>query len=72
MVEVFKTNVKDKELADTLLDLIHNTYNEYKANFDMEDCENILRIECSKGIIKYDTLLTLLKENGCVAEILSD
>ena len=44
MVEVFKTNVHDVDQVNLLLNQIHNTFKGYKANFDLEDCDKILRI----------------------------
>jgi len=44
MVEAFKINVSDADKANLLLDQIHNTFKGYKANFDLEDCDKILRI----------------------------
>lgn len=72
MVEVFKTNVKDQELADRLIDQIHKTFINYKANFDLQDCDNILRVKCITGSIEATHLIYLLKEFGCNAEILQD
>ena len=49
MVEVFKTNVKDQGVADKLIDQIHRIFIGYMANFDLEDCDNILRVKCMYG-----------------------
>jgi ABC-type methionine transport system ATPase subunit len=72
MVEVFKTNVKDQDVADKLIDQIHKTFIDYKANFDLQDCDNILRVKCMTGSIKSALLVYLLNEFGCNAEILQD
>ena len=45
MVEVFKTNVKKKQHARMLIDQIGKTFCNYTANFDLEDCDKILRVE---------------------------
>ncbi len=37
MIEVFKTSVKDSDKANMLIDHIHNIFNGYRANFDLED-----------------------------------
>jgi hypothetical protein len=72
MVEVFKTNVKEQDQANMLLDKIHKTYIHYTANFDLEDCDNILRVVCKKGPIKASELICLLQKFGSSAEILQD
>ena len=72
MVEVFKTNVKDQDVADKLIDQIHKNFVDYRANFDLQDCDNILRVKCMTGSIESMRLIYLLKEFGCDAEILQD
>ena len=42
MVEIFKTNVKKSE---KLVSLLSMKYPDLKINFDLEDCDKILRIE---------------------------
>ena len=58
MVEVFKTNVKDCEQAEKLLDAIHGSFINHRANFDLEDCDKILQFDCSN--------LTALRIRGTV------
>jgi hypothetical protein len=72
MVEVFKTNVKDRDVANSIIHEIHQTFIGYRANFDLEDCDNILRVKCINGEIQPDFLISFLKEIGCNAEILQD
>ncbi|MGV8878144.1 MAG: hypothetical protein ACOH2A_03840 [Sphingobacteriaceae bacterium] len=72
MVEVFKTDVTDQHQATLLVDQIHQFFNEYRANFDLEDCGHILRIACASGHIDHDFLINLLKDFKFYAEILHD
>jgi hypothetical protein len=72
MVEVFKTNITDYNEASVVLDHIHYTFDDYKANFDLEDCDNILRIQSSEGDIHCTTIISFLKKLGCDAEVLPD
>lgn len=72
MVEVFKTNVKDFEQAEWLLDAIHGSFNNCRANFDLDDCDKILRIESSNGYIESNSIIYFLEEYGCKAQILED
>lgn len=71
MVEVFKTNVSDQQLAEVLLEKIHLIYRYCFANFDLEDCDKILRVE-SNGHFQAEPLIHLLKEHGCSVELLPD
>lgn len=71
MVEVFKTNVEDPHHAAMLVACIHKTFAGYRANFDLEDCDKILRVK-SAGVIQSHVLIELLDDLGVVAEILPD
>lgn len=57
--------------AGILLDQIHRQHNGYKANFDLEDCDNILRIQSSGSVVPA-TVILLLKRFGFTAEVLPD
>jgi len=72
MVEVFKTNVQDPDNANLLLDQIHKTFKGYKANFDLEDCDKILRIVFTSELMDSSALINLLQGYGFEAEILPD
>jgi hypothetical protein len=72
MIEVFKTNVTKPCEAAMLVDRIHKTFVNYTANFDLEDCDKILRVKCTIGWIQADQLIDLLKDFGFEAEVLPD
>ncbi|MEO6722151.1 MAG: hypothetical protein ABIN67_17425 [Ferruginibacter sp.] len=72
MVEVFKTNVTTLQDAERLLSLIHKTFVGYKANFDLHDCDNILRIKAISGTIVPDGIVSMLDEHGFEADVLPD
>ena len=72
MLEVFKTNVQDRCVADKIISEIHKTFVGYQANFDLEDCDNILRVKSLTGSLECTHLSCFLKELGCDAEILED
>ena len=50
MVEVFKTNVEHRELAEQLASILRGRFAFCKINFDLEDCDRILRIESAVEI----------------------
>jgi len=70
MVEVFKTDVGCRDHADRVIDLIHSTYIHYKANFDLEDCDRILRVRSTTGVVEPSCLIGLLRGLGFNAEVL--
>ena len=71
MIEVFKTNVTNGHQARVLVGVIQDRFEGYKVNFDLDDCDRILRIE-SKRVIDADPLVNLLKDMGVRAEALPD
>ena len=72
MIEVFKTNVKGCREAKILVDKIHKTFEGHEANFDLEDCDKILRVKCRSGDIQISKCITLLNDFGFYAEVLPD
>jgi hypothetical protein len=72
MIEVFKTNVQNGNDAGMLIGQIHKNFSAYTANFDLEDRDKVLRIQCDQGMIKYRLVIALLKESGFDAEVLPD
>jgi peptide subunit release factor 1 (eRF1) len=72
MVEVFKTDVANCDDAKRLIDQLYENFNQYVANFDLEDCDLILRIECSNGSVNAESIIEFLKEKGFKAEVLPD
>jgi hypothetical protein len=45
MIEIFKTNVQNKTQANWVTNLLQNDFSEAKINFDLNDCDKILRME---------------------------
>jgi len=70
-IEVFKTNVADPERATWIVDQIERNFANCKVNFDLDDCDRILRV-AFEGKIRSDLLIDLLHHVGCKAEVLPD
>lgn len=68
MVEVFKTNVYDEEESRVLLEKLLIHFPGKKINFDLEDCDKILRVEGND--ILPGRIIALLIAHGHVCEIL--
>lgn len=45
MVEIFKTNVEINTDANAIVSILQRQFPDCKINFDLEDCDRILRIE---------------------------
>jgi hypothetical protein len=72
MIEVFKTDITDRDHATMLISEIQKIFVDYKANVDLHDCDNILRVENKNGGVQSLPLILLLNSFGFTAEILLD
>ena len=72
MVEVFRTNVSDRNQARMVIEQIHKTFVGYTANFDLDDCDKILRVKSTTEFIEAALLVDLLRSFGFQAEVLSE
>lgn len=68
MVEIFKTNVQDSAMATTLVSELLELFPGYRINFDLEDCDRILRVESQR--IAVDKIAVVLNGKGFVCEVL--
>lgn len=66
-VEVFKTNISSPRKALELIDILNQHFPYHKINFDLEDCDRILRIEGNPPIINIDKIV---KKYGVECEAL--
>jgi hypothetical protein len=70
MISVFKTNVTNTTEIETLKPFLDTHLENAKWNFDLEDCDNILRIESQIKVT--ETTIILLQDNGYECEELPD
>ncbi|NMH87760.1 hypothetical protein HHX25_09610 [Flavivirga sp. Y03] len=61
-VLVFKTNVFNKNSVESLKPFLDELLVNLKWNFDLEDCDKILRVESERSISRK--IVRLLKEKG--------
>jgi hypothetical protein len=66
MVEVFKTNVQKKTQSKMLLSILSETFPSFKINFDLSDCDKVLRVEGDN--MEAVTIVKLIKQNGFKCE----
>ena len=67
-VEVFRTNVPNKKHADDIVSLLTLHFPNSKINFDLEDCDKVLRVEAKS--ICIETIVALVTERGFVCDVL--
>ena len=72
MVEVYRTNISDERQADFLVTRLQEKYPTYKINFDLEDCDNILRVEGKELSAQTEHICGILEDFGFKAIILED
>lgn len=68
MVEVFKTSVKCPVEAAILVKKLSQQLPACKINFDLSDCDNILRIEGED--IELPAIVTIMQDDNYECEVL--
>ena len=68
MVEVFKTNVQKKTQSKMLLSILSEAFPSFKINFDLSDCDKMLRVEGYH--MESSSIMLLVKECGFRCEVL--
>jgi len=68
MVEVFKTNVQKKKQAASMLAALVEEFPSLDINFDLEDCDRILRVEGKR--IHPIKIIQLVKRYGYKCAVL--
>jgi hypothetical protein len=72
MIEVFRTNMVERDKANWLITQIEHRFLNYEATFDLEDCDRILVVKCETGIVEASHLIEFLKNLDCHAEVLPE
>ena len=68
MVEIFKTNVQKKAQSKMLLYILSEAFPSFKINFDLSDCDKVLRVEGDN--MEALRIMILVKKYGFTCEIL--
>ena len=68
MVEVFKTNVQKKAQSKMLLSILSEAFPAFKINFDLSDCDKVLRVEGDN--MEVLRIMILVKKHGFDCEVL--
>jgi hypothetical protein len=68
MIEVFQTNVQEFSEAQKIVDLLTTQFPGSKINFDLDDCDKVLRVEGEDFLT--GKLMMLVKENGFSCSVL--
>ncbi|WP_128544297.1 hypothetical protein [Larkinella soli] len=68
MVEVFKTNVGEKDQSKWLVGKLRRHFPESRINLDAEDCDRVLRVEAAE--VRPEEVIELVTSSGFHCEIL--
>ncbi|MCR9226817.1 MAG: hypothetical protein NXH90_05320 [Flavobacteriaceae bacterium] len=69
-VEVFSTSVSSIGQAEFLLDKLQEEFPCYEINFDLEDCDNILRVESVGSDVDSKMVILIMEKHGTEIQIL--
>lgn len=70
MVEIFKTDITSERKAMKVLNLLKQNFKQHTINFDLEDRDNILRMEGKE--IDVNEVLEFLEQIKVKGETLND
>lgn len=68
MVEIFKTDVEETGEAEMLIGLLLHHIPDSRINFDLEDCDRVLRIEADN--FDPDTVIMVINDKGYNCKVL--
>ena len=66
MIAIFKTSVINSEQAACIKPYLDRLHTIIAWNFDLEDCDNILRIESTINV--SSSVISILEEHGFLCE----
>jgi len=68
MVEIFRTDVSKKTKERSILSTLQSEFPHLKINFDLDDCDRILRVEGKT--ISVDKIISLMEQQEYLCELL--
>lgn len=68
MIEIYKTDVENATQAETLLLLLRHYLPSAEINFDLEDCDKVLRVKGERFCTIY--IIQILTFNGFKCQVL--
>jgi hypothetical protein len=68
MIEIFRTNVELEDQCHAIIHALIHTFSSVKVNFDLEDCDKILRVEGTN--FSVDQIMETVQILGYRCEVL--
>ncbi|WP_067151456.1 hypothetical protein [Pseudotamlana agarivorans] len=72
MIEVYKTNILKKKQAKETKKQIKNKFPNYCVDFDLDDCDHILRIDTYNEALDNAAIINIVQKQDFDIEILMD
>ncbi len=72
MVEIFKTNVSSKRLASKVLSALNAYMPGYCFNFDLDDCDRILRVQSQGCPVEINTIMRIVSGHRIEISLFED
>lgn len=69
-IGIYKTNVDNRSKARKLLDEIRRKLPESEPSIDLDDCDNVLRVEYSDSEMDESKIKEILRDHGYRMEAL--
>jgi hypothetical protein len=63
-VEIFKTEVNQASEAASIVKVLSQHFPDYRVNFDLENCDGIMRVESHQQEINIEQIIHLLNRQG--------
>jgi hypothetical protein len=64
IVKVFKTDVQDQPTSGHIIHLLQLAFSYYRINFDLDDCDRVLRIESHQEPIEESEIQLFIASCG--------
>ena len=72
MIEVFKTSIQNLHQAKAVRQLLLDVDPLLEINFDLDDCDRILRIKNIEKAVDISVVFNVLHGKGIYVEVLAD
>jgi hypothetical protein len=72
VVEIFKTNVQEVSKAEEIVGALHRHFPANRFNFDLSDCDRILRAESKDKFLNTNSVMEVVKLCGVKIDLIPD
>lgn len=72
MIEIYKTNIEKRKTAKRVRKVLRQRFPNLLIDFDLEDCDKILRVENPEGNFDADLILDQVLKMGFFIDVLAD